>query len=222
VVKMFENKKCDICGAPAITYLFGSFVCGSEECVEKAKLLRGGPAGHKLRVVSVGSENPVKVKAVELAMEKTIGSVLVVEVDADSGVSKQPIGFDETAKGAINRAKYAFEAKPSLYGIGIEAGLVEIGGKYLDVHVCAIFDGLNYTIGTSQGFQVPAELVKEMKHGEECGVVAEKIYNVKNIGKKEGIIGYLTNGGINRMDLCENAVLMAMVPRLANNQNIEF
>ncbi|WP_048057855.1 inosine/xanthosine triphosphatase [Methanothermococcus okinawensis] len=219
---MFKGKKCEICGAPATTYLFGRFLCGSAKCAEKARLLRGGPAGHKLRVISVGSKNPVKVKAVEMAMEKSIGSTLVVEVDANSGVSKQPIGFDETTEGAKNRAKYAFEAKSSLYGVGIEAGLVEIGRKYLDVHVCAIYDGLDYTIGTSQGFQVPTELVKEMKHGEECGVVAEKIYNIKDIGKKEGIIGYLTNGGINRLNLCESAVLMAMVPRLVSNKDIKF
>ena len=219
---MFNDKKCEICGKPAKTYLFGSFVCGSEECIEKAKMLRGGPAGHKLKVVSVGSINPVKVKAVEEAMSKTIGSVLVVEVDADSGVSKQPIGFDETVEGAMNRARYAFENKPSLYGIGIEAGLVEIGGKYLDVHVCAVFDGLEFTIGTSQGFQVPAELVKEIKKGTECGVVAEKMYNIKDIGKKEGIIGYLTDNNINRIDLCKNAVIFAMIPRLNINQDIRF
>ena len=56
---MFESKFCDICGKPAKEYRFGTLLCGDPNCLEKAQTLRGGPAGHKLRVVSVGSLNPV-------------------------------------------------------------------------------------------------------------------------------------------------------------------
>jgi len=211
---MFEDKKCSICGTSATNYLFGLFLCDSRECIEKARALSGGPAGHKLRVVSIGSENPIKIKGVQLAMEKTIGNVKVVPIDVDSGVSNQPRGFEETTKGAINRAKKAYNSISSIYGVGIEAGLVEIGGKYLDIHICAIFDGRAYTIGTSQGFQIPEEILEEIKKGEECSKAVEKVYGLKDIGREEGIIGYLTNKNINRVDLCESAVLMAMVLRL--------
>ena len=219
---IFKDRKCDICGKPAKTYMFGCFICDDNECLERAKVLRGAPAGHNIKVVSVGSKNPVKVKAVEEGLSKTIGTVLVHAVDVDSGVSKQPVGFDETAKGAINRAKNAFESGQFIYGIGIEAGLVNIGGKHLDVHVCAVYDGIDYTIGTSKGFQVPFEIVEEIKKGHECGAVAEKLYNIENIGMKEGIIGYLTNNNIKRLDLCIDAVISAMIPRLRRNKNIKF
>lgn len=219
---MFEDKKCSICGTSATNYLFGLFVCDNKECIEKARALRGGPAGHKLRVVSIGSKNPIKIKGVQLAMEKTIGNIKVVPIDVDSEVSNQPWGFEETTKGAINRAKKAYYSISSIYGVGIEAGLVEIGGKYLDIHICAIFDGRTYTIGTSQGFQIPEEILEEMKKGEECSKAAEKVYGLKDIGREDGIIGYLTNKNINRVDLCESAVLMAMVLRLSTKsaQNI--
>lgn len=219
---IFNDKKCDICGKPAKTYMFGCFICDDRKCLEKAKRLRGSPAGHNINVVSIGSKNPVKVKAVEEGMSKTVGTVFVHAVDVDSGVSKQPIGFDETAKGAINRAKSAFESIQCIYGVGIEAGLVNIGGKYLDVHVCAVYDGIDYTIGTSKGFQVPFEIVEEIKKGFECGVVAENLYNIKNIGMKEGIIGYLSDNNIKRIDLCIDAVISAMIPRLKRNKNIKF
>ncbi|AXI25377.1 purine NTP phosphatase [Methanofervidicoccus sp. A16] len=211
---MFKDKVCEICGDPAKNYLYGTFLCDREECIEKAKMLRGGPGGHKLIRVALGSENPTKIKGTQMALEKVMKNILIVPVDVDSGVSKQPFGVDEIVKGAINRAKGAFEKVPSHYGIGIEAGVVEIGGKYLDIHICAIFDGEEYTIGTSQGFQIPEEILEEVRRGEECSKAVEKVYGIKDIGKREGIIGYLTKDLVSRVDLCRDAVLMAIVPRL--------
>ncbi len=37
---------------------------------------------------------------------------------------------------------------------------------------------------------------------------------MKDIGKREGAIGFLSEGRMNRQELTEIAVLMAMVPRL--------
>jgi len=164
--------------------------------------------------VALGSKNPTKIKGTQMALEKVMKDVTLIPVEVDSGVSKQPFGFEEILKGAINRARRAFEKVPCHYGIGIEAGVVEIGGKYLDIHICAIFDGEDYTLGTSQGFQIPEEVIKEIKKGEECSKVVEKIYGIRNIGRREGIIGYLTKNLVSRVDLCRDAVLMAMVPRL--------
>lgn len=42
----FEDYPCEFCGKPSTTVLFAAFVCGSEECVEKARIARGGPGGH--------------------------------------------------------------------------------------------------------------------------------------------------------------------------------
>ena len=44
---MIEEENCRICGKPAKRYLFATFVCDSEECIEKARAERGGPGGHK-------------------------------------------------------------------------------------------------------------------------------------------------------------------------------
>lgn len=42
-----EREKCQFCGNPAKYFQFAAFICDSEECLEKAILERGGPAGHK-------------------------------------------------------------------------------------------------------------------------------------------------------------------------------
>ncbi|WP_048055524.1 inosine/xanthosine triphosphatase [Methanotorris igneus] len=216
----FKDKKCEICGKKAETFMFGRFLCLDEKCIEEARRLRGGPAGHKLRVIAVGSTNPVKIRAVEEGMRKILGSVEVVGVDVDSGVSKHPIGFEETYRGALNRAKNALNKQSALYGVGIEAGLIEVDGHYLDIHVCVVFDGLTATVGTSQGFEYPKEVAEAIKKGIEGGIIAEKISGIKDIGKKNGLIGYLTDDNITRLDLCRDAVIMAMIPRMRKNVNL--
>jgi len=219
---MFESRFCDICGNPAKTYRFGSLLCDNPECLEKAQKFRGGPAGHKLRVVSVGSTNPIKVSAVEKALEKTVGNMLVTPVDIESGVSNQPKGFEETFKGAYNRAKGAFEKVNSVYGIGIEAGMVELGEKKLDIHICVVYNGLDYSVGTSQAFQIPKEISDKIAEGFECGSVAEETYGIKDIGQKNGLIGVITDDNILREELCINSVVMAMIPKFRRNSEIRF
>jgi len=44
---MKEGEKCEICGKPATRFLFASFLCDDEACIEKARERRGGPGGHQ-------------------------------------------------------------------------------------------------------------------------------------------------------------------------------
>jgi hypothetical protein len=41
-----ESEKCQFCGKPAKQFVFAAFCCESEDCVDKARLERGGPGGH--------------------------------------------------------------------------------------------------------------------------------------------------------------------------------
>lgn len=49
---MKQGEKCQICGKPATRFLFATFVCDDEACIEKARMERGGPGGHKKRDLS--------------------------------------------------------------------------------------------------------------------------------------------------------------------------
>jgi len=44
-----EKEKCEICGKPAKHFLFASFICDYEECIQKARERRGGPGGHQAK-----------------------------------------------------------------------------------------------------------------------------------------------------------------------------
>lgn len=44
-----EKERCQFCGRQAKHFLFAAFVCDSEDCIEKARMERGGPGGHMKR-----------------------------------------------------------------------------------------------------------------------------------------------------------------------------
>jgi inosine/xanthosine triphosphatase len=214
----FKDKRCEICGEKAEIFLFGKFLCKNERCFEEAKKL--SMARHKLKVVAVGSTNPVKIEAVKEGFEKVLGTVEVIGVDVNSEVSSHPIGLEETYLGALNRAKNAYKKVQCTYAVGVEAGLIEVGGHYLDVHVCVVFDGFRETVGLSKGFEYPKVVAENVLKGIEGGKIAEKISGIKDIGKSIGMIGYLTDNNITRKDLCRESVIMALIPRMMKNTHL--
>ncbi|WP_373396007.1 DUF84 family protein [Algoriphagus halophilus] len=60
------------------------------------------------QLIIVGSKNPVKISCTESAFSEAFSkSFLVNGVNTSSGVSDQPVGSEETLKGAKNRATNA-------------------------------------------------------------------------------------------------------------------
>ena len=45
----FEDYPCEFCGKPSTNVVFAAFVCDDPECIEKARIARGGPGGHMKR-----------------------------------------------------------------------------------------------------------------------------------------------------------------------------
>ncbi|MCL2510316.1 MAG: hypothetical protein FWF07_04475 [Methanomassiliicoccaceae archaeon] len=45
----FNDYKCQFCGKTSTNFVFAAFVCDDAECIEKARVERGGPAGHMKR-----------------------------------------------------------------------------------------------------------------------------------------------------------------------------
>ncbi len=43
---IFKGQKCEFCGKQAENFLFAAFVCSSDDCIDKAREVRGGPGGH--------------------------------------------------------------------------------------------------------------------------------------------------------------------------------
>lgn len=164
--------------------------------------------------VAVGSVNPVKVKAVENVFSVVYGAVLVEGVKVASGVPPQPFG-EETVTGAVNRAKEAYAPEKYDLGVGIEAGLFEVGDFMLDVQYCAIYDGDWLTLGCGSGFEYPSVVLREVLGGKEVGDVMSRVAGVENLGEKQGAIGVLSKGMLSRTQLTEQSVLMALIPRIS-------
>ena len=44
-----EDYVCEYCGKPCKNIVYAAFVCDDPECLEKARIDRGGPGGHMKR-----------------------------------------------------------------------------------------------------------------------------------------------------------------------------
>ncbi|MGQ9719898.1 MAG: inosine/xanthosine triphosphatase [Candidatus Jordarchaeum sp.] len=174
-----------------------------------------------MKVVAVGSENPVKISAVKNVMKKLLGNIKIHGVKVSSSTPPQPIGVSQTLKGALDRAINALnKVENADLGVGIEAGLIDIifgeETRYLDFQYCVIVDKHGRkTIGVGPGFEYPPIVnQKVMKENFEVGEVMEKITGIEKLGEKMGAIGFLSHGLISRTKLTEFSVIMAMLPRI--------
>ena len=167
-----------------------------------------------MRVV-VGTENPAKLKGVEKAFGKFFEKVEVVGKAVNPEVPSQPFN-SETIRGAINRAKKAYSDEFD-FSVGIEAGLFRVDNTfsgYVDFQVACIYNGKTFTIGFGPGFEYPKKVVEEVLKGKEVGDVMDEISGIENLGEKFGAIGFLTRRKVERSDLTEIAVTMALIPWL--------
>ncbi|MCJ2520720.1 MAG: inosine/xanthosine triphosphatase [Candidatus Thermoplasmatota archaeon] len=173
-------------------------------------------SGRVMRVmrVFVGTGNQVKVRAVQGVLERIYDNLDVRRREVETGVPPQPRG-DEALRGAVARAREAIGR--GHLGIGIEAGLIwhEETRRHLDIQYCAVVDRSGrVTVGCGPGFEHPPAVVRMVEGGGTVGEAMEALTGIQDIGKGEGAIGYLTEGRMDRQELTEIAVLMAMVPRV--------
>lgn len=173
-------------------------------------------------VVAAGSQNPVKVSAIREVFQRAFSGtdIEIVERRVASEVSEQPFD-EETIRGAINRSRNALKGTGAHYGVGIEAGLFfnSTLGRYLDVQYCAIIDRNDMiTVGHGAGFSYPDEVISAVLDGKKDGITigdAMKIvYGKEEIGRKEGAVGFLSRGLLNRKELTEHAIITALIPRI--------
>ncbi|MEM4728234.1 MAG: inosine/xanthosine triphosphatase [Thermoplasmata archaeon] len=169
--------------------------------------------------VAVGSTNPVKVAAVRSVLARVFRGrkVSVRSVRVSPGVPAEPFGED-VIKGAMNRAREALRRSGADLGVGIEAGLFRSRalGDFLDVQYCAIVDrGGGVTLGHGPGFRYPPAVIERVRAGETVGEAMGAITGIRNIGRKGGVVGYLSRNVLDRKRLTESAVIAALIPRLS-------
>jgi inosine/xanthosine triphosphatase len=168
--------------------------------------------------IHIGSTNKAKVEAVsELLQEYPhLKEAHVEGFKADSNVSDQPKTLDETIKGAMNRARHSYNECD--YSIGLESGLMVVPNTksgYMDVCVCAIYDGEEFHLGLSSAWEFPDKKVMDIiiHEGLDMSQAINKagMTSNPNIGAAEGAIGLLTKGKVDRKEYTKQALRMALI-----------
>jgi len=172
--------------------------------------------------ILVGSQNPVKISAVEEAFALYYKDINVIGFSVESNVPPQPIN-NQTFEGAKNRALelQKINATKNLnaeYFVGIEGGIQKIFGKWFAFGgMCIIDKNGKISFGTSAHFELPDLITMRLLKGEELGYVMDEIMNEKNTKQKGGAISFFTNGKMNRKELYIPGIISALIPFLHGN-----
>ena len=166
--------------------------------------------------VFIGTKNPGKVEGAKRALEKYFEKVEIISVNVPSNVSEQPIG-KETYQGALNRVdnliKYVQEnnAEADLY-MAIESGMLSEMGFWAITNIAVIKNPKGEMgVGASSSFPVPNKYVESIKK-ETLGTVMDRIFTKSDLHNSTGGIGLLTKEVLTRIDLTEQAFIMALTP----------
>ena len=162
-------------------------------------------------VIAIGSTNPAKTTSVRELCEQAFPGCTLIPVDVPSGVRAQPLGTEETALGANNRARAALGAVPGArLGLGLEGGVDPDGSLINCVAVVAEDGRRNVTWGVR--FQLPPAIVERVLRGEELGPVMDEVSGRLDSKKHQGAVGILTHGLFTRTEMWRGPVACALMP----------
>ncbi len=154
--------------------------------------------------VAVGSTNPTKIAAVESVLGN---SYQIVAFDAPSEVSEQPIGDQETIRGALNRAKACLTALDVEFAIGLEGGVLktELGMMVINWGALVDRDGNEYIASGARAI-LPDGIEAELVSGKTLGQAMDIFTKRNGVSKKEGAMGVITNGRLPRAEMFAHVV----------------
>ena len=166
--------------------------------------------------VVVGSTNPVKIAAVRAVLERVGSGAEVSGLAVASGVRDQPVGDDETIRGATQRARAVLSACDADLGVGLEGGVVDEGGVMRTCAWAAVVarDGRVGT-GGSLAMPLPARVAALVRDGVELGHAMDRVTGAQNTKHGAGAVGILTAGLVDRQRAYESLVAYALAPFLA-------
>jgi inosine/xanthosine triphosphatase len=171
-----------------------------------------------MRLAGIATGNKGKVRSVTRVLADFCGlhpEKLLVLSPPDN-LPRQPVGSLEVYSGALRRAYHAWKRLPEPgYGIGVEAGLIEfyVHNGFLEGQIAVVIDPSGrVSVGLSQFFPLPTNIVEGMKKGRELSDYLTERNSVGHVRHHIGYIGLATWGAVTREDLTYQAVLMALLP----------
>lgn len=170
-----------------------------------------------VRSVAVGSGNPVKLAATRAVITRVAPDARVSGVSISSTVRDQPIGDDETMRGALARARGARDAVAADLGIGIEGGVVVGTGGSLRTCAWAAVVSANgrESVGGSLAMPLPGRVAALIRDEHmELGAAMDRLVGERNTKQGRGAVGILTAGLIDRQAAYEAIITYALAPFL--------
>lgn len=171
----------------------------------------------RVRLVAVGSANPVKLAAARAVLARVAPDAVVTGVAVPSGVPAQPWGDDETRRGARTRATGARARAGAELGIGFEGGVVaEADGSLRSCAWAAVVgaDGVE-GIGGSLAMPLPAAVARRLRAGEELGHAIDGLTGESGTKHRGGAVAVLTAGLVDRQRAYEVILSYALARFLA-------
>ena len=165
--------------------------------------------------VIVASKNPVKLSAASDGLKRMFPaqSFSFYSVSVPSGVADQPMNDAETLQGAINRVNNAQKAHPDAdLWIGLEGGVEPMHGELAAFAWIVVRSRDILGKARSGAFFLPRAVKELVEQGVELGVADDMVFNRQNSKQAGGAIGILTDNALDRRELYEQAVMLALVP----------
>jgi inosine/xanthosine triphosphatase len=163
--------------------------------------------------VAVGSTNPVKIAAVRAVVSRIAPGVAVEGLAVPSSVRDQPVGDEETIRGALARAHGALAAVPGAdLGVGIEGGVVDDpdgGMRTCAWAAVAARDGRT-GVGGSLAMPLPPVVADAVRGGLELGHAMDRLTGEHDTKRGSGAVGILTAGLVDRQAAYEPLVAYAL------------
>ena len=165
--------------------------------------------------VVIASTNPVKIRAAVNGFRRLFpGSELsVVTANVPSGVAHQPMSDEETLRGALNRSANAQTAHPHAdYWIGLEGGIQSLGQEMIAFAWIVVRSNHMIGKGRTGTFFLPPAVVDLIRQGKELGEADDVVFGRTNSKQENGAVGLLTDNVIDRTQLYEHAMILALIP----------
>lgn len=168
-----------------------------------------------MKTIVVASQNPVKAQAARGGFQRMFPEeeFILRPLTVPSGVSEQPFSSEETLQGALQRAQVARQLDPLAdYWVGMEGG-VEVHGQELCSYSWVAILSHELTGKARSGtFFLPPAIADLVRQGMELGEADDHFFQQSNSKQKSGAIGILSGDVIDRAQLYEHAVVLALVP----------
>jgi len=104
--------------------------------------------------------------------------------------------------------------------VGIEGGCLKFKNKLFAFAWVVIKNKKSVGYGKTSLFQLPNEIQKLVESGVELGHADDIFFNRENSKQKDGAVGLLTSGLIDRTKYYKEATIMALIPFI--NKKIDF